>query len=240
MKFFTADYHFGHPSILTYCGRKYSNIDKMTDAYIKDANQKTSEGDTIFHIGDFCNYGNEKGVPGYRKKATEYIKRFKANIVLLEGNHDSTNKVKTHMKCAIMDISNRWKNVSLGHYPSTYKEAEENFVRGTLRLCGHVHGFDSWKWCWDSENQILNINVGIDHWGHLVSVQDITVYVNRVLDRICLKNINWYNHLLDVCKRSFGSFVNQFPVGMPTHYCSGDRLKVGLRNQNPTHKTRKG
>lgn len=228
MKYFTSDYHFGHPSIIEYCGRKFRNIDRMTEVYIKDANQRAStKNDTIYHIGDFSCWGSEKGVEGSKVKANEYLKRFNANVILIEGNHDSGNRVKALMKSCTMDIG-KWKNVSLGHYPSNYKEAKGTFVPGTLRLCGHVHGYGAWRWCWDAKHQVLNINVGIDHWKHIVSISEVLNYAEAIVCKL--------NREKSKLKRFFQKLMfgfnqvpdNQFPDGMPVITTYGDRMKTGL------------
>ena len=228
MRFWTSDYHFGNPYILEYSGRKFKNINKMTTNYINQANSTAYRSeDVLIHVGDFMCYGRSGGVEGLRIKAGEYLKRFKCRVVLIEGNHDKTNKVKCDFKSCMIDLG-PFKFTSVGHYPSYYDLAKGTFLPGTLRICGHIHGYDSWRWLWDAKNQVLNINVGIDHWGKLLSDNDIIVYAKRIIDQIQGEKLS----LRSICNRFElwnirNSSIYQFPKNMPTESYHGDLCKRG-------------
>lgn len=186
MRFWTSDFHFGNPNILKYCNRRFKSVERMTEVFINKANLKAKRStDVIIHVGDFSNYGNEKGTAGLRLKPQEYIDKFKAKIILVEGNHDNKNKVKSDFISCTVRLGNSFRYVSVGHFPSNYPESNGQFLPGTLRLCGHVHGNNAWKWYWDTFNKVLNINVGIDHWKYnIVSDEDIINYTNKIISKI--------------------------------------------------------
>lgn len=183
MRYWTSDFHFSHPSIMKYCGRQFKTVERMAEVFIERANVRAkNKDDVIIHVGDFCCWGNERGIKGSKVKPQDYIDKFIATVILLEGNHDGNNKVKSHINCALVNLGNTYTNVSVGHYPSHYEEAAGTFNPGTLRLCGHVHGNKAWKWYWDSKNWVLNINVGIDHWKQgIVSDSEIINYANSIV-----------------------------------------------------------
>ncbi len=186
MRFWTSDFHFGNPNILRYCNRRFRSVERMAEVFINKANMKAKNStDTIIHVGDFSNYGNEKGTVGSKIKPQEYIDKFKAKVILVEGNHDGRNKVKSDFISCTIQLANSFRYVSVGHFPSNYPESKGQFLPGTLRLCGHVHGKNAWKWYWDAFNKVLNINVGIDHWKYdIVSDEDIINYANRIISKI--------------------------------------------------------
>jgi len=87
--FFTADTHFGHTNIIKYCHRPFKNITQHDNYLIKMWNSRVSPEDTVFHLGDFC-FKKLKG-----KTAQFYLNQLNGKIIVVKGNHDSNNGVKT-------------------------------------------------------------------------------------------------------------------------------------------------
>lgn len=87
-----SDTHFGHVNILDYepCRHQWLStgidaakddlVGHMNSVLIEAWNSTVSEGDTVYHLGDFA-MGNPEKWPGYRK-------RLNGRIVLIKGNHD--------------------------------------------------------------------------------------------------------------------------------------------------------
>ena len=78
--FFTSDTHFGHKNIIKYCNRPFSDIDEMNKVLINNWNKVVSEGDIVFHLGDFA-FG---GFPLWESIRS----RLNGSIYLIRGNHD--------------------------------------------------------------------------------------------------------------------------------------------------------
>lgn len=245
MRFWTADFHFSHPSIIKYCNRPFKSAERMAEVIIQRANERAkNRDDVIIHVGDFCCWGNEKGIMGSKIKPIDYIDKFKATIVLLEGNHDSNNRVKSHIKSALINLGKTYTNVSVGHYPSYYREAFGTFNPGTLRICGHVHGHRAWKWYWDSKNQVLNINIGVDHWNYkIVSDCEIIKYANDIVRKLSSNEnfgISKHNTLIDKIINLFRNekqskikkHQTSFPATMPGTDRFGDIQFISSRKDS--------
>lgn len=137
--FFTADHHFGHENILTYCpNRKFANIEHHDATLIQVWNERIKPSDWVYHVGDF----------GFDADYNCFIlKRLMGNKVLITGNHDKKtvkNKEfysywkKVHNTYHEIEVNFEGKMVLvvLCHYPlATWNK----FFHGSFHLHGHVH-----------------------------------------------------------------------------------------------------
>ena len=80
MYFFTADEHFDHENIITYCMRPFSNIKEMNETIIERFNSLVGHNDITIHAGDFC--------LGTKENASSFIQQLNGNHVFLKGSHD--------------------------------------------------------------------------------------------------------------------------------------------------------
>ena len=81
MLFFTSDSHFGHEHILRYCNRPFSSVKEMDEELILRWNERISENDTVYHLGDFTLGGHDAAV--------RYLERLGGRIFLQQGSHDN-------------------------------------------------------------------------------------------------------------------------------------------------------
>ena len=152
--FFTADLHLGHSNIVKYCDRPFKDADDMNTALIRNWNQRAKPGDIVFHLGDFCCRGNERGVPGVRTKAESWERELNGKIIHIKGNHDANNGVKAALDMAVLEFSG--KKWLLVHRPPYCRD---DIPRSCdVVLCGHVHE----KWSHRFVDGIVVINVGVD------------------------------------------------------------------------------
>jgi calcineurin-like phosphoesterase family protein len=151
---FTADSHLGHGNVIKYANRPYSSVAAMERDIIRRANARAKKGDILIHLGDFCNFGNEKGVAGAKLHPREYEKRYDANIVHILGNHDVQNKVKQGFTSARMRFGGLL--FLLQHKPPS--GVDPLALECDCVLCGHVHQHWRTKWY----GNVLCINVGVD------------------------------------------------------------------------------
>ena len=166
-RYWTADWHLGHPNILKYCKRPFHDVEHMNERLIAEANMRCGDDDNLIHVGDFVTRGGAKGVMGLKLKWNDYAKKINSNLVLLEGNHDHQNKTKTIGRHLICTISNF--RVFVTHYPTdsdTHDPALIEWVYGNCHfaIVGHVHDHWDHKWTHTSHGKptFLNINVGVD------------------------------------------------------------------------------
>lgn len=146
---FTADTHFGNPSIAKLCPQRYNSQGEYTDEImIACWNANVKKNDIVFVLGDFC----------FAKEPTQYIKKLNGCIKLITGNHDEFLKPRyynTWSKQQIYHELHKGDNLKfeilpqyyelkynktkfvLCHYPIQYWNGQSN---GSIHLYGHVHG----------------------------------------------------------------------------------------------------
>lgn len=153
--FFTADMHLGHGNIIKYAGRPFKDADHMNKSLITNWNMRVKPEDVIYHLGDFCCKGNERGVPGNRNKAESWEKELNGRIIHIKGNHDTNNSVKNALEFAVIQFGNYiW---FMSHRPPRQLDYEiPSHI--DIFLCGHVHE----KWHVTEYEGKPVINVGID------------------------------------------------------------------------------
>jgi hypothetical protein len=52
--YFTADTHFNHANIISFCQRPFASVAEMNEALIAKWNARVGEGDLVYHLGDFA------------------------------------------------------------------------------------------------------------------------------------------------------------------------------------------
>lgn len=196
--FFTSDLHLQStesPGIIDWAHRPFKSVEKHDAALIRGIQERVKPDDLLIHVGDFMNYGKNRGRESGRAKPEEYIKRIGRQIVFLEGNHDPNN----HVRCIGRTLTTKVGRyiVSVGHYPSEDERFEgveklpsyilhrvptgAAYVR--IHLCGHVH--DKWRFkekFAKGYGDVLNINIGTDVWHYRpVSEAELDAYIGKVL-----------------------------------------------------------
>lgn len=169
-RWFSADLHLGGLGIIQYASRPFKTVEDMNMRLIANINARCKPEDTLIHIGDFANYGRAKGLEGSRVNPQEYVNNINCNLILLEGDHDHNNRVKTVGKYLFLEIAGL--QVIACHHPTFYEDKHDaelmRFARRTcgVALVGHIH--ERWKYRVDTVGgtKLININVGVDQWGY--------------------------------------------------------------------------
>ena len=131
MKYFlTADTHFGHGNIITYCNRPFKNPDHMNSTLINNWNMRVTNEDVVFIAGDFCFKSGSNC-----EKANHWMNQLNGQKILIRGNHDNNNSAKTIIDCLHITFANQ--RINICHKP---EHANSEFP---INLCGHVH--NNWK-----------------------------------------------------------------------------------------------
>jgi len=141
MKFFTADTHFNHKSIIEACYRPFKNVWAMNSFMVEKWNEVVSKGDVVYHLGDFALPNKGDG-----HEIEDIIDKLAGTIILILGNHDERNLRKKHLEkfakvvdldyIKLVDNGNSYRAM-LCHYPMKTWRAS---CHGSWHLHGHSHG----------------------------------------------------------------------------------------------------
>jgi len=167
MIYLTSDMHFNHANILAYCKRpwlqdgdydyktkrwasqeiKEARAEEMNEVLIANWNSVVSEGDTVYHLGDFSFSRGSSEPPQF------WEDKLNGKIVHIKGNHDRSRSLDA-LECAM--FKTRAFNFFLIHRPPHRVEEIPDFC--DVVLCGHVH--EKWDHIWVGDVPV--VNVGID------------------------------------------------------------------------------
>lgn len=167
MKFwFIGDTHYGHANIIKYCNRPFKSLEHMDAELIRKHNSRVKPEDTVIHLGDFCfrNTDGGKEGEGSPNSADYYLKQLNGKIIVIRGNHDKNNSMKTIIENMTLEIGGR--NIFAVHNPEDYNN------KFRIVFCGHIH--NEWKFKRVKGTDL--INVGVDVWNFM------PVDINEIMD----------------------------------------------------------
>lgn len=127
MIWFTADEHYGHTNIISYCNRPFKDVEEMNETIIKNFNDVIQTSDTVWHIGDFT----LKDI----HYATDIMKQLRGVHRFIQGSHDRW-AIKGDLS-SMVEINVEGIRITLCHY------AMRRWPRshyGSWQLYGHSHG----------------------------------------------------------------------------------------------------
>ena len=188
--FFTGDHHFGHRNIIDYCGRPFTDVDRMREFFIRTWNEDVGPDDDVWYLGDFAlsRVGEQ----------LELLQRLNGHKVLVPGNHDApfpahrkhTAARRRYLDAgfdAILDepmsLTIADHDVKISHFPyrgsgdhpNVRQDRYEQYRpvnEGGWLLHGHVH--ERWR------VRGRQINCGVDAWsGHPVSLATIEYHITH-------------------------------------------------------------
>lgn len=181
MRYWTADLHFRHHNIITYCNRPFADVDEMDVALIDRWNNVVGHDDEVWIVGDLA--------MGRLTDSLPLIGRLHGHLVLIPGNHDRPwpghrkgveRGRAQYLEAGIDEILDPQVTTRIGthtvtvcHFPyagdshdkDRYRE-HRPVDRGQWLIHGHVH--DRWQ------VQGRQINVGADVWGYR-PISDTTI-----------------------------------------------------------------
>lgn len=151
MKYFvTSDTHFGHANILQYCNRQFKDVEEMNKTIIDRWNERVSNEDTVFFLGDFCFKRSSEAPTG---NVFEYYRnKLKGNIIFVRGNHDDNNGTKSKLEGALIKHGKLY--MYLCHKPIN--------AMGKFNLVGHIHNkARTWKF-----KDMYFVNCCVEMWNY--------------------------------------------------------------------------
>ena len=145
---FTSDEHLDDQSIIAICDRPWAQAEEMSLAIIHTVNETLKEGDTLYHIGDWCRHGIMNAL-----RTQQLMSMYKKGIThhLILGNHDRLPPFDyIEMGFTSVHTSLILGGLALVHDPCVF-----DIVKGRYMLaCGHGHGL--------FKNMEGVVNVGVD------------------------------------------------------------------------------
>ena len=141
-KWFTADFHFGHPAALGWGlpSRSFASVEEMDAAIIAAANERVAATDLLYVLGDFAVCHDAEYV-------SHCFHALRGRKVLVIGNHDVDKKGRLKPSLAslpwdcppvaAMETHAEGERVWLSHYAHRVWPASHH---GAYHLYGHSHG----------------------------------------------------------------------------------------------------
>ena len=148
MNFFTSDIHFSDIETMMHEGRPFKSI-KHYDKYIVSLwNKMMDKNDTLYVIGDLLDSNTKTSIECWLE-AFKFIKKVKANIVLIIGNNEQriikrnfqNNFEEFRQFClnnGIKDVK-RNEKLSFGGYNFYLTHEPKNSKSNYINLVGHLH-----------------------------------------------------------------------------------------------------
>ena len=184
-RYFTSDLHLGSSLINKYAHRPFKDAKEALDCLTDNICKTCDCYDSLIHVGDFMLTGADRHDVeedhGLDMSLKDYLANINPRVILLAGNHDDGHNCEADCKSMVLDLNQNYRNVSVGHYPSTSPVIKKTWSGRTIftkhsvngyqgwngtaqkphiHLCGHVH--DRWKYYYDNKANVLNYNVGVD------------------------------------------------------------------------------
>ena len=169
---FTADTHFNHENVIEYSARPYRDIEHMTEQLVTNWNNKVSNGDTVYHLGDFALSFGAK----HRELISQLLGRLKGQKWLIKGNHDRKEVTDNALWTKVLDYhelkvdrgGEHKQRIVMSHYAM---RVWNQCHRGAWMLHGHSHG-----------NLVdvggKTMDVGVDCRGYApVSIEDVAAFM---------------------------------------------------------------
>ena len=132
MKYYIADWHYGHANCLHFDNRPFKTCEEMNEALITRWNSAVAPGDEVYILGDMFWCKAAEAIP--------VLEQLHGQKFLVKGNHDRTHdtEFKKHFVKIneYMEIEDEGRKVVLCHYPIP---CFKNHFYGWYHLYGHVH-----------------------------------------------------------------------------------------------------
>jgi len=170
---FTSDLHLGHANIIRFCKRPFDDVGRM-DAWLIDAiNDRVTESDDLWVLGDFAHRVSATAVRRYRERICC------RHVHLIRGNHDRRVGTDAAPFEQVLDYyDGLWtdapkRRVVLFHYPML---SWSGSYHGSYHLQGHIHADRSYNLRMREEGT-LRYDVGVDANGYApVSLADVVSF----------------------------------------------------------------
>lgn len=140
MNFYISDTHFFHRNVVAegtnFDGRPFQTLDEMHEEMLKRWNERVTNGDKVFILGDMCWKENENAI--------SLVAKLKGEKILIKGNHDSCKDARYKQLfteiCDYKEITDNFNGnnyrLILSHFPILCWNHQH---REAIHLHGHTH-----------------------------------------------------------------------------------------------------
>jgi calcineurin-like phosphoesterase family protein len=141
MNYYISDLHLFHKNV-TKAGRDFDNrpfadLEEMHAHILERWNNKVTDGDDVYILGDLAMRGTHEDLEGY-------VSKLKGRKILIKGNHDDLSDSRYRRLCDYVcdynevtdKIGGDSAKLVLSHYPILMWNGQR---RGSILLYGHVH-----------------------------------------------------------------------------------------------------
>ncbi|MBR4223644.1 MAG: metallophosphoesterase family protein [Oscillospiraceae bacterium] len=140
--FLTSDLHLGHDKPFIWQARGFSSIEEHDSEIVRRWNERVSEEDTVYLLGDVMLDDTVKGM--------EHLRSLKGEIHIVRGNHDTDRKVEMYLTspnvaevAAALYLRQGKRTFYMSHYPTLVDNvADPGYVHPLICLYGHTHQRD--------------------------------------------------------------------------------------------------
>lgn len=180
MKYFISDMHFGHNYVIEFSNRPFASLEEMHEALINNWNDKVSEEDEVYVLGDMF-------MDVEASEANEIVKQLNGIKYLIKGNHEDyidDPEFDTSAFEWIKDyhlIDDVHPNVVLFHYPIL---EWDGWHKGTYHLYGHTHNTKQEYFEKLLEDTAVNVGVDIHNFAPISLDEVTTIIKQKKLSRI--------------------------------------------------------
>lgn len=137
MKYYISDLHLFHKASIEFDNRPYKDIEAMHDYIRTKWNNKITNGDTVYILGDMS-------LRGQKENLISFVSTLKGQKVLVKGNHDDVSDYRYQQLfmeiCDYKEVHDSFEgknyDLVLSHYPIF---SWKNMGRGWIHLYGHTH-----------------------------------------------------------------------------------------------------
>ena len=144
MKYYISDLHLFHSNSIKFDNRPFNSVEEMHDTIRNRWNEKVTNGDTVYILGDISFRGKNEDL-------IAYISTLKGRKVLIRGNHDDVSDYRYHQLfeevCDYKEIHDSVdaKNyeLMLSHYPIF---SWKKMGKGSILMYGHTHDSEEDKY----------------------------------------------------------------------------------------------
>ena len=182
---FTADEHFYHNNIISYCNRPFNNIEEMNNTLITNWNELIQPDDDVIIAGDFIHSGNLILIE-------DILSKLNGTKWLVYGNHCYQNKFEREfvvqnlfknrcydaMDFTVEDeeLEDGYMKFHVTHYPCLF------WTRGAVHVHGHIHSGPLSTGSEVADFNPLRYDVGVDNNNMKpVSYNDLKVIITKQL-----------------------------------------------------------